>query len=103
MTDFIPTRVKQVLVDILDLNLAPDDIGDRVPLYSSFIGLDSLTLLRIITELERVFSCEIDDEAVMITDLVDVGSLVDLVSAQLPQGAVALPGPVAPRGEEVHR
>ncbi|MFF3616791.1 acyl carrier protein [Streptomyces sp. NPDC002580] len=83
MPDSISTQVKQVLVDILDLDLGPGDISDHISLYSTTVSLDSLTLLRIITELERTFSCEINDEAVMTAELVDVGSLVDLVRSQL--------------------
>lgn len=84
MTDSLATQVKKVIVDVLDIDLDPESIDDRLSLYSVTIGLDSLTLLHVITELERVFSCEIDDEALMSADLVDVGSLVDLVLGQLP-------------------
>ncbi|MFJ9818653.1 acyl carrier protein [Streptomyces sp. NPDC101151] len=83
MPDFISTQVKQALVDILDLGLPAEDIRDQASLYSTTISLDSLTLLRVITEMERRFECEIDDEAVMTADLVDVGSLVGLVRSQL--------------------
>jgi acyl carrier protein len=83
MTDSVAIKVKQVLADVLDIDLNPADIDDILPLYSSTISLDSLTLLHVITELERAFSCEIDDEAVMSADLVNVGSLVELVLGQL--------------------
>ncbi|WP_156727709.1 acyl carrier protein [Streptomyces apocyni] len=90
MTDSISAQVKQVLVDTLDVDFRPGDIDDRLSLYSTTISLDSLTLLRLITELERVFGCEIDDEAVMSADLVDVGSLVELVLGQLDVAGVAM-------------
>ncbi|MEV5317715.1 acyl carrier protein [Streptomyces sp. NPDC052687] len=83
MPDSISLQVKQVLVDILDLDLPAGDIPDQASLYSTTISLDSLTLLRVITAIERGFDCEIDDEAVMTAELVDVGSLVDLVRSQL--------------------
>ncbi|GAA2048340.1 hypothetical protein GCM10009839_62330 [Catenulispora yoronensis] len=83
MSDPISIRVKQVLVDLLDIDMDAEDVEDRSPLYSTPISLDSLTLLRLIAALEKAFSCEIDDEAVMTADLVDVGSLVDLVLGQL--------------------
>jgi amino acid adenylation domain-containing protein len=82
----ISIRVKRVLVDVLDLDLVPEEIDDRLPLYSTVIRLDSLTLLRLIIELEAALSCEISDEAVMVADLVDVGSLVDLVRSQVDHG-----------------
>ena len=79
----VPLRVKRVLAEVLDLDLAPGEIGDGLSLYSTTISLDSLTLLRLITRLEAEFACEISDEAVMTADLVDVGSLVELARSQI--------------------
>jgi acyl carrier protein len=90
--EHVSTRVKQVLVDVLDIDLDADEIDDGIPLYSTPISLDSLTLLRLITGLEKAFGCEIDDEAVMTADLVDVGSLVGLVQGQL-RAAGLVPDP----------
>ena len=83
MTSSVSEKVRQALVHVLDIDLDPDSIDDRLPLYSTTIGMDSLTLLQVIMELERIFSCEIDDEAMMTADLVDVGSLINLVITQL--------------------
>jgi acyl carrier protein len=87
MTDSATEKVKDVLFRILDIQCTPEQLDESTSLYSTTVGLDSLTLLRVITELERVFDCEIDDEAVMTADLVDVKSLVDLVLGQLEGGA----------------
>jgi acyl carrier protein len=76
-------RVKRVVIKVLDIALTPEQLNDEIPLYSTIIRLDSLTLLQLITELENEFSCQIDDEAVMMADLVDVGSIVALVSSQV--------------------
>jgi acyl carrier protein len=89
MTEPILSLVRRTLVDVLDLDLAPDDIPETTSLFATTIGLDSLTLLQLITRLEKELSCEIDDEAVMTTDLVDVASLVELVRGQLPDPADA--------------
>lgn len=83
MTDSVAFQVKLILADVLDIDLNPRDMYNDLSLYSVTIGLDSLTLLHVITEIERVFSCEIDDEALMSADLVNVGSLVELVLSQL--------------------
>jgi acyl carrier protein len=76
-------KVKQVMVEVLDLDIPPAQLTDDVPLYSTLIRLDSLTLLHLLTELEKAFSCQIDDEAVMAAELTDVGSIVSLVAAQV--------------------
>jgi acyl carrier protein len=98
MTDSVAIQVKQILVDVLDIDLSPRDIDNDLSLYSATISLDSLTLLHVITEIERVFSCEIDDEALMSADLVNVGSLVELVLGQL-QAAHAADGRTRPAGQ----
>jgi acyl carrier protein len=76
-------RVKEVIVDVLELDVSAAELRESEPLYSALIRLDSLTLLQLITELEGVFGCQIDDEAVMLAELVDVASIVSLVKAQL--------------------
>jgi acyl carrier protein len=79
-------RVREVIVDVLELDMSAAELRESEPLYSALIRLDSLTLLQLITELEAVFGCQIDDEAVMLAELVDVASLVSLVDAQLADG-----------------
>jgi acyl carrier protein len=76
-------RVKRTIIEVLNLDLEPAQLADDVPLYSTTIRLDSLTLLQLITELEKEFSCQVDDEAVMMADLFDVGSIITLVASQL--------------------
>jgi acyl carrier protein len=83
ITDSIATRVKQVIVSVLGIDLDPMEIDDHLSLYSEKISLDSLTLLHVITELERELACKIDDEALMRADLISVGSLIELMRDQL--------------------
>lgn len=92
----ISTRVKEVMVEVLELDLAPAQLCDAEPLYSALIRLDSLTLLQLITELEGAFGCQIDDEAVMAAELDNVASIVALVASQLARGDVVCPVDAAP-------
>ena len=78
--DELSLRIKSILVRELDLSVIPMQIGDNEPLYSSFIRLDSLSLLRMILALEREFQIEIDDEDVMEANLETVQSLIELIS-----------------------
>lgn len=79
----VSISVKQVIISVLGLKLDVADLRDELSLYSDTVGLDSLTLLHIITRLERELSFELDDEAMMSANLVDVGSLVALVQGHL--------------------
>jgi acyl carrier protein len=71
--------VKKVIIRVLALDIAAEEIADEDPLYGPPISIDSLRLLQLVTELETEFAIQIDDEALMATRLVDVGSLVRLV------------------------
>jgi len=88
-TDSVATSVKQVIISVLDLPMDVAELGDDLSLYSNSIGLDSLTLLHIITKLEERIPCKIDDQAMMFAQLVDVGSLVRLVSTHVDAGTAA--------------
>ena len=48
------TRIKEIMVQVLDLDIAPEQIDDGLSLYSSNIRLDSLGFLHLIIALEDV-------------------------------------------------
>jgi acyl carrier protein len=77
------TRIKAIMVQVLDLDLLPEQIDDELPLYSSSIRLDSLGFLHLIIALEAEFGHQIDDEDVMGADLETVGNLIQLFEDKL--------------------
>lgn len=79
----IATHVKAIMVQVLDLDIHPEQIDDELSLYSSRIRLDSLGFLHLIIALEEEFGCQIDDEDVMEADLETVGSLIKLFEDRL--------------------
>ena len=58
----ITRRVKQTLVQALELDIDPDEIDDDEPLFGEGFGADSITSLKIVFALEEEFGFEIDDE-----------------------------------------
>lgn len=74
----VATSVKRVIISVLDLDMV--DLDDSLSLYSDDIGMDSLTLLHVITRIEQELSFQIEDEVIMSATLVTVGDLVELVS-----------------------
>ena len=76
-------RVKAIMVQVLDLDIPPEQIDDELPLYSSSIRLDSLGFLHLIIALEAEFGRQIDDEDVMEADLETVGNLIQLFEDKL--------------------
>ncbi|WP_418959844.1 phosphopantetheine-binding protein [Streptomyces tritici] len=77
--DHVAQKVREIMVEALDLRLDPRDIGPQVSLYSPVIQLDSLNLLQLLLAVEAEFGGHIEDEDVMEADLETVGDLVELV------------------------
>ena len=58
----ITRRVKQTLVQALELDIDPAEIDDDEPLFGEGLGADSITSLKIVFALEEEFGFEVDDE-----------------------------------------
>ena len=58
----ITRRVKQTLVQALELDIDPDEIDDDEPLFGEGLGTDSIASLKIVFALEEEFGFEVDDE-----------------------------------------
>ncbi|MFC4909672.1 acyl carrier protein [Actinomadura gamaensis] len=75
----LAAAVKDIMIGVLDLGVDRSRLDDSVSLYSPSVGLDSLSLLHILVQVEGRFGIEIDDEDVMAAELSDVGSLVEMI------------------------
>ena len=60
--DDLKVEIKQALVRSLRLPMAPEEIGDSIPLFGEGLGLDSIDVLELVLELERTFGVSILDE-----------------------------------------
>src|SRR5437899_1305590 len=81
--DSTATRVKAIIVQVLDLDVLPEQIDDELSLYSPSIRLDSLSFLHLILAIEAELGRQIDDEDVMEADLETVASLIQLFEDKL--------------------
>jgi acyl carrier protein len=71
--------VKTALVRCLRMPIAPDEIGDEMPLFDEGLGLDSIDALEIVLELQRSFGVEIRDEDVGKRVLRNIRSIVEFI------------------------
>ncbi|GGQ47396.1 acyl carrier protein [Actinomadura coerulea] len=76
----LAAQIKSIMIRVLDLDIAPGRLDEKVSLYSPVVGMDSLSLLHTLVEIEKEFDIEIDDEDVMLAELRNVGSLVEMIS-----------------------
>lgn len=72
-------EVKETIVEELNLNIEPSEIGDDMLLFEGGIGLDSVDGLELLVTIERKFGIEIDDSDLGGDVLKSVHSLVDFI------------------------
>ncbi len=60
----IEERLKDILVDKLDLNLRHSDIRVDIPLFEGGIGLDSISLVNLIGLIEEEFNFQFADDEI---------------------------------------
>ena len=55
-------RLKQIILDTLQIDLTIDHFADTMPLLEDGLGLDSLKVVQVVVTLEQEFSIFFEDE-----------------------------------------
>jgi acyl carrier protein len=79
MEPTLEQRIKEKLVETLELKLTPDQIDDDAPLFVEGLGLDSVDALEIAAMLSLHFNVEITDLSGTRDVFSSVRSLADFV------------------------
>jgi acyl carrier protein len=74
-------RLRKVLVDSLELSVAPSDVPDRGLVEA--LGLDSINTIEFLIWVESEFGVEIADEDLSIKLIDDLDLLADYVNSRL--------------------
>lgn len=89
-------RIKQLLVDALELNCSAEQITDDQPLFGRGLELDSLDALELVVSIEEAFEVTISDDDV--SALSTVNKIADYILAcqegQTPVSAPTFGDPV---------
>jgi acyl carrier protein len=80
--DELKSEIKQAIVRSLRLPITPEEIGDSTPLFGEGLGLDSIDVLELVLEIERVFGVAISDEATGARVLRSVDSIAEFVTSE---------------------
>ena len=75
----VHSRVKELLVDVLALEVDPSDIGNEDMLFEGALGLDSVSTIEILTCIEDEFGMQISDDEISLELFQTVNSLASLV------------------------
>ncbi len=91
MSNPSPTRqrIKEVLVESLNLEISPDELGDDTHLWAGDLGLDSVDALELMVALEREYGFRIDSEEIdqeSLTTVANIEAFVDSMRAAQPVG-----------------
>ena len=78
----IKTKIKEMLVRRLKLNIPVEEIGDDMPLFGGGLSLDSIDALEIVVGLQKEFNATIADKAAAEKILVSVNTIAEYVNVQ---------------------
>lgn len=61
-TERVATRVKTLLVQVLQIDIDPEDIADDESLFGDGLDADSMLSLELISAIEEAFGIEVTDD-----------------------------------------
>ncbi len=85
-TTSIAQRVRQAIVQALQLDIEPDAIADDEPLFGEGLGADSIATLEIVVALEEEFGFKVDDEDLRVELFDSVRTMTQYVKEKLEDG-----------------
>jgi acyl carrier protein len=80
--DPLKVQIKQGIVRSLRLPIAWEEIGDATTLFDGGLGLDSIDVLELVLEIERLFGVSISDEQTGMKVLRSVDTIAEYIRAQ---------------------
>ena len=78
----LESQVKAAIVRCLKMPIAPEEIGDDMPLFGQGLGLDSIDALELVLELQRSFRVVVSDEQIGQRVLGSVRTIVQFIEEQ---------------------
>lgn len=85
MEQTLEQKIKEKLVETLELKITPDKIDDNAPLFIEGLGLDSVDALEVAAMLSMHFDVEITDKDSAKAVLASVKSIAEYIRKVKPQ------------------
>ncbi len=83
MTQSVLEKLKEIIINELDVNLKLDDIDENVSLFEDGIGLDSVTIMEFISLIESKFDIQFSDEDLDFQQFKDLNTLAAFVTNKI--------------------
>lgn len=80
--DEIKNKLKEIIVKNLDANIEESDLNDEDSLYEDGIGLDSITIVNLIVQIEEGFGFIFKEEEINSELFQNINSLADFISSK---------------------
>ena len=81
-TERVATRVKTLLVQVLQIDIDPEDIADDEPLFGDGLDADSMLSLELISAIEEAFGIEVTDDELRVELFELLRGLVEYVEGK---------------------
>ena len=84
-SNFVTTKLKlkELIVNDLDVNVNLEDIKDEVSLYDGGLGLDSIAIINFLVLIEKKFEISFDENEISAKVFSTINNLAELVSLKL--------------------
>ena len=76
----IINRLKQIIVNELDVNVSLDNIQDNISLLEGGVGLDSVAIIEFISIIEATFNFELSDDELSMEPFQSLTKLSEFVA-----------------------
>lgn len=77
--DSIKSKLKEIIVEDLSVNISPDQIRDDISLYEDGIGLDSISIVNFIVTIEKKFDMKFGENEITARLFSNINSLAEFI------------------------
>ena len=81
-TERVATRVKILLVQVLQIDIDPEDTADDEPLCGDGLAADSMVALELVAAIEEAFEIEVTDDELRVELFESLRGLVEYVEGK---------------------
>lgn len=80
--DSIKSKLKEIIIDDLNINLSADQIRDDISLYEDGIGLDSISIVNFIVTIEKRFDIQFGENEISSRLFSNINSLAAFIASK---------------------